>query len=147
MNKAVLFLGVCAFILLAAGKNKQTDNAGANQSINPTLYSRFIQRKNQGIGSRGWFQFVYANEIYFLLAPGASQVETPVKDPLLYEIYEVCESVISKGANQYTYSSTFAGYLQSRFPGIDSGIKADVLEYEKKLFTVSNRLWNGKPLQ
>lgn len=146
MDKAVIFLGVCAFILLA-GKNKETDSAGISQSINPTLYNRFIQRKGQGIGSRGWWQFVYTNEIYFLLAPIASTVMPAVKDPFLYEVYELAERVINKGENNFTYSSTLTGWLQNRFPSLDGEIRTDVLAYEKKLFTVSNKLWNGKPLQ
>lgn len=145
MNREIIFLGVCALILFA-GKTDQI-NAGASQSINPTLYNRFIQRKGQSVGTRGWWQFVYTNEIYFLLAPIATTITPAVKDPFLYELYELAEIVINKGENNLTFTSTLAGWLQSRFPSLGGDIKTDVLSYEKKLFTVSNRLWNGKPLQ
>jgi hypothetical protein len=146
MDRAVIFLGICAFILLA-GKNKETNDAGVSQSINPILYNRFIQRKGQGLGSRGYWQFVYTNEIYWLLAPIATTVTPAVKDPFLYQIYELSEVVIKKGENNTTFSSTMAGWLQSRFPSLDSDVRTDVLDYEKKLFTVSTKLWTGKVLQ
>lgn len=146
MDRAIIFLGVCAIILLA-GKNEQTSNAGANQSINPTLYNRFIQRKGQGTGSRGFWQFVFSNEIYYLLAPLYSTITPAVKDPLLYEVYTQCETVIQKGEQGFSFSSTLSGWLQNRFPSIDSSVRLDILAYEQKLFTVSTKLWNGKPLQ
>ena len=146
MDKTVIFLGVCAFILFA-GKNKETNDAGTSQSINPTLYNRFIQRKGQGTGSRGFWQFVYSNEIYWLLAPIYSTIMPAVKDPLLYEVYTQCEAVIQKGENGISFSSILSGWLQNRFPSLDSTVRLDILAYEQKLFIVSTKLWNGKPLQ
>jgi hypothetical protein len=141
MQKALVLIGVyLAYTVLS------TANAIPNTGV-VNAYTRFLKRKNEGIGKRGNWQFIYTNEIYFLLSPLVSVVTSGIKDPFLYEVYEQCEKVISRGETNLSFVSTLPNWISQRIPNCPQSVISDVAEYEQKLFKVSSKLWNGKPLQ
>lgn len=142
MDRTLVVLAGIAYLIW---RRNQPQSSG-NLDIYASIYSRFINRKNQGIGKRGNWQFIYTNEIYFLVSPYVSTVRSGVQDPLLFQIYEQAEKVIQLGEQNKAFSPVLSAWVAMYLKTVPANVLDDVKMYETKLFKVSQSTWNGKPL-
>lgn len=142
MDRVLLLIGV--FVAYAFSKNAKAGETGTDK--NASLYSRFIARKNQGIGKRGNWQFIYTNEIYFLISPYLPTTKSGITDPLLFSVYEQCENLILLAEQNKAFQPVVSNWVKNYLKVVPLSVVDDIKFYENKLFKVSQITWNGKPL-